>query len=85
MGVRGAGLDHWVALMDEPGEDVVELARAAERLGYRGVALPDHVAVPERFDSQHPSGHCPFDHRSDFPDALIMRSTSACCWRMPIS
>ena len=65
-------MDFWLTWIDEDPDQTVEVARLAEQAGYRGLALADHVAVPRRFDSLHPSGGpTPFDHRSDFPDPLI--------------
>jgi probable F420-dependent oxidoreductase len=65
-------MDFWLGYIDEDPSQVIEVARIAEAAGYRGLALADHVAVPCRFDSVHPSGGpTPFDHRSDFPDPLV--------------
>ena len=65
-------MDFWLTYIDEDPTQVLEIARAAEKAGYRGIALADHVCVPLRFEAQHPSGGpTPFDHRSDFPDPLI--------------
>ncbi len=65
-------MDFWLGYIDEDPYQTIEVARAAEANGYRGIALADHVAVPLRFDSQHPSGGpTPFDLRSDFPDPLV--------------
>ena len=65
-------MDFWLSYIDEDPDQTLEVARAAERAGYKGIALADHVCVPLRFASQHPSGGpTPFDHRSPFPDPLI--------------
>ncbi|MGB0621872.1 MAG: TIGR03619 family F420-dependent LLM class oxidoreductase [Myxococcota bacterium] len=74
-------MDYWLYLTGEDESQYVALARHAEAAGLRGVALADHVAVPVRFGSTHPSGETPFDHRSSFPDPLtfaaaILASTS---------
>jgi probable F420-dependent oxidoreductase len=69
-------MEFWLTWIDEDPEQTVEVARLAEAAGYRGIALADHVAVPVRFGSQHPSGGpTPFDHRTDFPDPLITAAT----------
>lgn len=69
-------LHYWLYLNDLPEDQLVEIARAAEAEGFRGVAIADHVAVPVDFDpTRHPSGHAPFDHRSPFPDPLITAAT----------
>ena len=75
-------MDYWLYLTGEDERQYIELARHAEAAGLRGVALADHVAVPVEFDSVHPSGETPFDHRSGFPDpmtfaAAILASTTA--------
>ncbi len=65
-------MDFWLSYIDEDPDQTLEVARAAERAGYKGIALADHVCVPLRHASQHPSGGpTPFDHRSPFPDPLI--------------
>jgi len=65
-------VDFWLTWIDEDPDQTLAVARAAETAGYRGIALADHVSVPVRFHSQHPSGGpAPFDHRTDFPDPLV--------------
>jgi probable F420-dependent oxidoreductase len=65
-------MDFWLGYIDEDPSQVIEVARIAEAVGYKGLALADHVAVPCEFESVHPSGGpTPFDHRSDFPDPLV--------------
>lgn len=65
-------MDYWLSYIDEDPAQAIAVAQAAEAAGFRGVALADHVCVPEAFASVHPSGGpTPFDHRSDFPDPLI--------------
>ncbi len=69
-------MDFWLSYIDEDPRQAIEVAKIAEGLGFKGLALADHVAVPLRFDSVHPSGDpTPFDHRSDFPDPLITAAT----------
>ena len=65
-------MDYWLSYIDEDPAQAIDVARYAEELGFCGIALADHVAVPLEFGSDHPSGGpTPFDHRSDFPDPLI--------------
>jgi probable F420-dependent oxidoreductase len=72
----GVQLDFWLSYIDEDPNQLIEVAQFAESVGFRGVALADHVAVPLRFDAQHPSGGpTPFDHRSPFPDPLVTAAT----------
>jgi probable F420-dependent oxidoreductase len=69
-------VDFWLSYIDEDPTQTIEVARCAEAAGFRGIALADHVAIPLRFDSTHPSGGpTPFDHRSDFPDPLVTSAT----------
>jgi probable F420-dependent oxidoreductase len=63
-------MQFWMAVMFEDTRQLLDIARSAEELGYTGIAVADHVAVPAEFSSVHPSGENPFDHRSDFPDPL---------------
>jgi probable F420-dependent oxidoreductase len=75
-GVEARGMDFWLSYIDEDPDQAVEVARHAEAVGFRGLALADHVSVPVRNASLHPSGGpTPFDHRSDFPDPLITAAT----------
>ena len=62
-------MEFWLPLIFEP--DVlqyVEIARAAERIGFTGIALPDHVAVPSEFVPAHPADGNPFTASVDHPD-----------------
>ena len=59
---------YWLPYMFEDTSQLLEVARAAERFGFEGIALADHVAVPKGFASVHPSGENPFDERSSFPE-----------------
>ncbi len=69
-------MHYWLYLNEMPEEQLVEIARTAEEVGFRGVAVADHIAVPTDFDaSRHPSGAAPFDHTSSFPDPLITAAT----------
>ena len=64
-------MQFWIAAMFMPADQMVGLARAAEALGYTGLALADHVAVPAGYTSLHPSGaRDVFDEGSPFPDSL---------------
>jgi probable F420-dependent oxidoreductase len=63
-------MEFWIPIIAEDQGQMLEIARAAEAIGFAGVALADHVAVPTAFASKHPSGETPFDHRTSFPDPL---------------
>ena len=49
-------MEFWLAWFGENhrSTDVKSLAQAAEELGYFGVALSDHVALPKLQQSLHP-------------------------------
>lgn len=59
---------YWMAYMFEDTSQMLAVARAADDLGFEGIALADHIAVPEGFASVHPSGENPFSIESHFPD-----------------
>jgi probable F420-dependent oxidoreductase len=61
----------WVPVMFEPLDQMLEIARIAEACGFEGLALADHVAIPEGFASVHPSGQNPFTPESSFPEPFV--------------
>ena len=61
-------MQFWLPIIGEDTTQLQGIARAAEAVGFTGVALADHVAVPGAYASKHPSGETPFDHRANFPD-----------------
>ena len=61
----------WLPVMFEPVDQMVEIARIAEACGFEGLALADHVAIPDGFASTHPSGENPFEPASAFPDPFV--------------
>jgi len=56
-------MEYWLAWFHESnrGEDVKTIARQAEALGYSGVALSDHVALPKVQQNRHPMLGIPYD------------------------
>lgn len=56
-------MEYWLAWFHETnkGEDVSAIAQEAEALGYTGVALSDHVALPKQQESRHPMLGIPYD------------------------
>jgi probable F420-dependent oxidoreductase len=60
----------WLPIIGEDTSQLLDIARCAEAVGFTGVALADHIAVPCAYRSKHPSGETPFDHRANFPDPL---------------
>jgi probable F420-dependent oxidoreductase len=65
-------LRFWLPVMFEPIDQYAAIAREAERFGFTGVCLADHLAVPRSFDSVHPSGETPFTPETSFPDTFSM-------------
>ncbi len=70
-------MDYWLGWFHEGTEHIKEVAQAAERLGFAGIAMPDHVAIPKGYTSAHPSGERHIEHVTPFPDALITLATIA--------
>jgi probable F420-dependent oxidoreductase len=58
----------WLPVMNEPTEQFPDIAKMAERYGFEGICVADHVAVPVGFESVHPSGENPFTDTYLFPD-----------------
>jgi probable F420-dependent oxidoreductase len=63
-------MDFWLAVMFEDNSQLLDIARTAEELGFTGIAVADHIAVPHGFRSLHPSGENPFAPDTHFPDPL---------------
>lgn len=70
-----AALEHWVPVMFSDVRQSVEIAQAAEELGFTGLALADHVALPTTFTSVHPSGGKAFELDSEFFDPFVTAAT----------
>lgn len=56
-------MEFWLAWFHESnrGSDVKAIAQTAEELGYSGIALSDHVALPKVQQSRHPLLGIPYD------------------------
>lgn len=61
-------MDFWQSLIFCEPEQLLDVAQIAERLGYAGVVLPDHVALPERATSSYPYSEYELDPRAPFLD-----------------
>lgn len=64
-------MNFWLAWMNEGSDHPYEVAKAAEAMGFKGVVIADHVAIPRDYRSAHPSGRRAVEHDTPFPDALI--------------
>jgi probable F420-dependent oxidoreductase len=65
------GLRPWLLVSGAPTEEFVTIARHAEAVGYTGIAIGDHVAMPIDQHSVHPSGANLFSPLSPFQDPLV--------------
>jgi probable F420-dependent oxidoreductase len=63
-------VQYWLPIVGVAMDQMLAVAQCAEQQGFAGVTLADHVVVPVRYASRHPSGETPFDHRADFPDVF---------------
>src|SRR4051794_20203566 len=68
---------YWLPIIGEAVEQAVDIARMAEDLGYEGVALADHVVVPDGFKSIHPSGEEMVTTTMPFPDTFVTMGAMA--------
>ena len=61
-------MDFWQSLIFSETEQLVEVARTADALGFTGVVLPDHVALPASVESSYPYSEYELDPKSAFLD-----------------
>ncbi len=67
----------WLPLMFEPTNQFHDIARLAELHGFEGLALADHILIPEQIASVHPSGENPFTPETAFQDPLVSIASMA--------
>ena len=58
----------WQSLIFTEPDQLLEIAKLADVLGYTGVVLPDHVAMPERSASSYPYSEYELDPTAPFLD-----------------
>jgi len=58
----------WQSLIFTESDQLLEIAKLADELGYTGVVLPDHVALPERTESSYPYSEYELDATAPFLD-----------------
>lgn len=68
---------YWLCVMFEDNSQLLDIARFAEEVGFHGIAVADHVAVPHGFTSVHPSGESPFVPTTNFPDPFTTMAAMA--------
>jgi len=59
---------YWLPLIYEAPDQFIQVAELAEQLGWEGIAVADHLVVPQGFTSMHPSGEQMVLESSGFPD-----------------
>lgn len=59
---------YWQSLIFTESDQLLEVAKHADALGYTGVVLPDHVAMPDRTESSYPYSEYELDPRAPFLD-----------------
>ena len=77
-----AAMQHWQALGYTQPDEMFEIARVAEEVGFEGLMLSDHVFVPQDRKSKYPyseSGDPDFDGQAPFPDCFVTASALAQC------
>ena len=72
-------MEYWLAWFHETnnGTEVKAIAKAAEQLGYSGVALSDHVALPKQQKSRHPMLGIPYDPATPNIEPITTTATMA--------
>jgi probable F420-dependent oxidoreductase len=73
-------MQHWQAVAFSEVDQLVDLARAAEDLGFTGILVPDHVVNPATVASPYPyspDGSVLWDPSMVFPDAWTLVATMA--------
>ena len=70
-------MEYWLAWFHEGNDQVKQVAQAAEQMGYAGIAVSDHVAIPRDYTSVHPNGTRHIHAHTRFPDAMITIATMA--------
>jgi probable F420-dependent oxidoreductase len=73
-------IQHWQALGYTHPDDLVEIAKLAESVGFTGLLLSDHVFVPMERHSKYPyspTGEPDFQGTSPFPDPFLTMAVLA--------
>ena len=65
-------MQYWINLIGVPYEHLFRIAAEAEQLGFAGLALADHLAVPTVIESPYPGGVRPWTETDDWPDVWVM-------------
>ena len=68
-------MEYWLPILlapDDPPQELAEVARIAEEVGFAGLALIDHVVVPEHRAHEHPSGEPRISEQMGFLDPFTL-------------
>jgi len=67
-------MDFWISASTAGVEQLADLARKAEQVGFAGVSLGEHLFTPARSDSSYPGaadGRMPWPPNMPFPDLWV--------------
>ena len=67
-------MQYWINAGFLEVDQLIPVAHAAEQLGYEGVTLPDHLVLPEVFDSMYPysaNGDITWPREAPWPDCWV--------------
>jgi probable F420-dependent oxidoreductase len=72
-------MEYWIGWFHEThsGGEAIAIARAAEQLGFSGIALSDHVALPKQQQARHPMLGIPYDPRIPIIEPITTAATMA--------
>lgn len=70
--VLSGSMKYWINLIGVPYDHLFPIAAEAEQLGFAGLALADHLAVPTVIESPYPGGTRPWTETDDWPDVWVM-------------
>jgi probable F420-dependent oxidoreductase len=70
--VLSGSMQYWINLIGVPYDHLLPIAAEAEQLGFTGLALADHLAVPTVIESPYPGGVRPWTETDDWPDVWVM-------------
>lgn len=70
-------MEHWISWFHEQtnGAEVKQVAHTAESLGFTGVALSDHIAIPKHHRALHPELGKPYDYNLPMIDPFTVAAT----------
>ena len=70
--VLSDAMRYWINLIGVAYDHLFPIAAEAELLGFAGLALADHLAVPTLIESPYPGGVRSWTETGDWPDVWVM-------------